>query len=74
MALDEQDEVREHLEEVNDSGTDLDDRRMQVGYPSSRYDDEKLKIFVISAICESILPPTIRTTTHRLALSTRLPL
>lgn len=30
MALDEQDEVREHLEEVNDGDSNLDDRRMQV--------------------------------------------
>lgn len=35
MALDEQDEVREHLEEVNDGDSNLDDRRMQVRPPPS---------------------------------------
>lgn len=30
MALDEQDEVREHLEEANENDSNLDDRKMQV--------------------------------------------
>lgn len=33
MALDEREEVREHLEDVDENqGTNLDDRRMQVRY------------------------------------------
>lgn len=37
MALDQQEEVREHLEEVDDQqGTNLDEKRMQVGtFPAS---------------------------------------
>ena len=34
MALDQQEEVREHLEEVDDQqGTNLDEKRMQVSTP-----------------------------------------
>lgn len=82
MALDEREEVREHLEDVDEGeGTDMDERRTQVSavlafrpgnstLPRTNLTCANSSILPLeTAILEPVLPPPIRTSTHRSPVS-----
>ena len=76
MALNEREEMKEHMEEIDEqTGDNLDDRRMQVCHapllPSCTAILLAGLIHTSIAIRQSLLPPPVRTKTYRIPLSAR---